>query len=166
MLRRACVVRASDGVVGYYVHNSYVHNFGRTAAAVALEAPGALGTAREAIAELGQKLAMHAVAAAPQYLSRASVPAVKIAEESDVIRAQLATSKKGADVIDKIMAGKLGKFYEEACLLDQTYVLEDVGKVSTLVATRAKELETEIVVTGFARYHLGGTVQDSPPDGR
>lgn len=146
------------GVVAHYVHNSYVPGFGRTAAAIALEAPGASEPSQHAaIAELGQRLAMHVVAAAPQYLSRECVPAAKLAEEADVIRSQLAGTKKSAEVIEKITSGKLGKFFEEACLLEQSYVLDDSGKVSKLVAARAKELGTPITVKGFVRYHLGGS---------
>lgn len=148
------------GVVSHYVHNSYVPGFGRTAAAVALEAPGASQPAqREAIAELGQKLAMHVVAAAPAYLSRECVPASKLAEEADVIRSQLAGSKKSAEVIEKITSGKLAKFFDEACLLEQNYVLDDSGKVSKLVAARAKEIGTPISVKGFVRYHLGSSAE-------
>lgn len=165
-LRRACTARLTPGVAGViarYVHNAYVPGLGRTVAAVVLEAPG-LSTGAggederatlEAISELGQKLAMHVVAAAPQYLSRASVPAARVAEEAEIIRSQLAGSNKGADVLEKIASGKLGKFYEEACLLEQSYALGDAGKVGQLVAARAKELGTHIEVKGFARYHLG-----------
>lgn len=157
VLRRACVVGSGSEIVSHYVHNAYAPGLGRTAAVVALSAPGAGEAARGALVELGQKLAMHIVAVAPQYLSRESVPAAKLEEESEVIRAQIAGSKKSPDVVAKIVAGKLGKFYEECVLLEQNYVLDDSGKVGKLVAARGKELGVDVTVAGFVRYHLGET---------
>jgi elongation factor Ts len=141
------------------VHNTYATDFGRTAAAVVLEAPGASESAREVLLDLGQKLAMHIVAASPQYLSRESVPADKVEEEAAVVRAQISAtmSKKPPEVIEKILNGKLAKFFDETVLLEQNYVLEDAGKVRALVAAQAKELGVDITVAGFVRYHLGAT---------
>ncbi|KAJ1631746.1 elongation factor Ts [Pavlovales sp. CCMP2436] len=156
LLRRACVLRATNGIVASYVHNTYAPGFGRTAAAVVLEAPGASAEALDTVSELGQKIAMHIVAASPLYLCREEVPAEKVEAEKEVIRAQAAVSKKSEAVVDKIVQGKLGKFFEDTVLLDQSYVLEpDAGNVGKLVSTWAKTHGVEVTVTGFVRYQLG-----------
>lgn len=162
LLRRACIIRSKRGVVAQYVHNSYSPGLGRTAAAVALEAPGASGSTLTAVAELGQKLAMHIVAAAPLYLERADVPALKVEAEAEVIRAQLAETKKPAGVLEKIVQGKLGKFYEDIVLMEQNFALDDSGKVRALVASRAKELGIDITVAGFVRFQLGESSTNQP----
>lgn len=162
MLRRGALLRAPSGHVAHYVHNVYTPNLGRIAAAVALEAEGGLSEgARPAVAELGQQLAMHVVAASPVYLDRASIPAEKIAEESAVFRAQLADSKKPPNVLDKIVEGKLAKWCSETVLLEQEFVLEQKGRVDKLVAAKARELGVKLRVAGYVRYSVGDSSTSS-----
>ena len=129
VLRRACVLVTppAGGVVCSYVHNTYAPGIGRTAAAVALRSDA---SDPDALRALGERIAMHITAASPMYLSREEVPEEAKQKEATILREQAKGSGKSEDVVNKMVAGRLNKFYQEMCLLDQTYLIED--KVSRL----------------------------------
>ena len=154
VLRRACAlpVPAEGGVVTSYVHNTYAPGLGRTAAAVALRSQ-ADPTALQA---LGTNLAMHIVAAAPRYLSRDEVDAAVLDRERDLLTEQAAASGKPAATIEKMVEGRLGKFYKEVVLLEQEYIVEDkAGDVRKVLKKASADLGAEVSLEGFVRYHVG-----------
>ena len=159
VLRRACVLRAAcaeTGEVASYVHNAYAPAVGRTAAAVALRGGSADGGAREALRALGQRLAMHVVAASPLYLDKQSVPAEAIARERDILEQQARDSGKPESVVEKMVEGRLRKFYAEVCLLEQDYVVDDgAGSVAKVLRAAASELGGPVELDGFVRFHVG-----------
>jgi len=154
VLRRACVlpIPAEGGVVTSYVHNAYAPGLGRTVAAVALRSqadPAALQA-------LGTNLAMHIVAAAPRYLSRGQVDQAHLDRERSVLTEQAAVSGKPAATIEKMVEGRLGKFYKEVVLLEQEYIVEDkAGDVSKVLKKASTDLGAEVTLEGFVRYHVG-----------
>jgi len=154
VLRRACAlpIPAEGGVVTSYVHNAYAPGLGRTVAAVALRSqadPAALQA-------LGTNLAMHIVAAAPRYLSRAEVDEAVLDRERSVLSEQAAASGKPAATIAKMVEGRLGKFYKEVVLLEQEYIVEDkAGDVSKVLKKASADLGAEVTLEGFVRYQLG-----------
>ena len=155
VLRRACLLRNPDegGVVASYVHNAYAPGVGRTAAAVVLRS-NATDTA--ALRTLGEQLSMHVVAATPRFLDRSSVDEAAVARERDILAEQAKASGKAEDVIAKMVEGRLKKFYGEACLLEQTYLIEEnAGTVAKVLAAAGTSLGAPVTIEGFVRFHVG-----------
>jgi elongation factor Ts len=158
---RAAKLQVGNGVVGCYVHNKLKAGVGDNAALVAIEA--ASYVSQNALEEFSRKLAMHVVAARPKFLSKQSVPKEVIEKEKQILLEQMKElQNKPPAILDKILSGKLGKFYEETCLLEQVYILDDVdgdsdkGKrtISDIVAEKSKELGTELHVSSFVRLRV------------
>ena len=158
---RAAKLQVDNGVVGCYVHNKLKAGVGDNAALVAIEAVS--DVSQNALEEFSRKLAMHVVAARPKFLSKQSVPKEVIEKEKQILLEQMKElQNKPPAILDKILSGKLGKFYEETCLLEQVYILDDVdgdsdkGKrtISDIVAEKSKELGTELHVSSFVRLRV------------
>ena len=107
------------------------------------------------ITELGHDVCMQIAAMHPQYLNRESVPADVIAHEKEILMAQTVNEGKPANVAEKIVNGRINKFYEENCLLDQAFVKENKLSVAKHVEAKAKELGGSIQIVKFARYEKG-----------
>lgn len=156
VVRRATLLRApaaGGGVVSSYVHNTYAPGVGRTAAALVLKSEAA---DVDALQTLGERLAMHIVAASPQFLDRGSVDAAAIARERDILLEQARASGKPDSVIEKMVDGRLKKFYGEVCLLEQTYLIEENGgAVAKVLEAAGKELGAPVEVAAFVRFHVG-----------
>jgi len=104
---------------------------------------------------LGRQLAMHVAAANPQYLDVASVPAAALDREREVLRSQALESGKAAGIVDRMVEGRLRKFYEESVLLDQVYVIDGESRVGKVVEAAAQEARTPIAIAAFVRFALG-----------
>ncbi len=98
---------------------------------------------------------MHVAAANPDYLDVASVDPAALERERDVLREQARASGKPEAIIDKMVEGRLRKFYEEVVLLEQTYVIDGESRIGKVIEAAAKELGTPVRVAGFARFALG-----------
>ncbi|MEO5340087.1 MAG: translation elongation factor Ts [Magnetococcus sp. MYC-9] len=155
-LRRLVRLSVSQGVVV-----SYIHMEGKIGVLVGLESPC---PNQEALAELGKKLAMHVAASAPPWLNREAVPAEALERERTILAEQARSSGKPESIIDKMVLGRLDKFYGESCLLEQPFVMDPDQKVTAVVAAKARELATTIAVTGFVRYVLGEGIQKKEED--
>jgi elongation factor Ts len=121
---------------------SYLHMGGKIGVLVELSA--------SADGETAKDVAMQVAAAEPRYVSREAVPAEIVKEELEIAKAQAASSGKPAHVIDKIAEGKLGKFYEQVCLVDQPFVKEPERKVSEMLTARGG-----VIVKSFLRFKVG-----------
>lgn len=155
--RRAFLLETS-GALGTYLHTSPAPGLGRIGALVALEAADGspLGAdAAAAAAELGRKLAMHVVAAKPTFLDRAGVAPEALEAEKAVLTEQAASSGKPPAIVEKMVAGRLGKFYEEVCLLEQKFVMDDSKTVGKVVAEAGKELGVDLKLTKYVRVAVG-----------
>ncbi len=104
---------------------------------------------------LGKELTMQIAAACPLCVRREDLPAELVEKERSIYRAQAAETKKPAAVIDKIVEGKLEKFYHDACLLDQPYIKNDQETVADLLTATVAKLGENIVVRRFCRFQLG-----------
>ena len=154
VLRRAARLEVSKGTVASYMHNSLAPGLGKIGVLVALESEAAA----DALAALGRQLAMHVAAANPQYLESTAVPGAALDRERDVLREQALASGKSVDVVDKMVEGRLRKFYEETVLLDQVFFGPDSdgkSRVRQVVEAAAKKAGSPIKVTGFVRMQLG-----------
>ena len=140
---------------------------GKTAAAVALHSDAAGSEeGKEQLRALGQKLAMHVVAAQPQYLDSSSVDAAFMQGERDIEQAKAAASGKPADVIDKMVEGRLRKRFSEVCLLEQPYVIdESAGSVGKVLKAAGKELGHAVTVGGFVRWQVGEGMGEEEEEG-
>jgi elongation factor Ts len=151
VLRRAQRLAVENGVVVSYVHNALAAGLGKIGVLVALESTGDAGK----LAGVGKQLAMHVAAAKPDYLDIASVDKSALARERDVLREQARASGKPDAIIDKMVEGRLRKFYEEVVLLEQVYVIDGETRISKVIEAAAKELGAPVTVTGFVRFTLG-----------
>jgi elongation factor Ts len=105
--------------------------------------------------DLVRNLAMQAAAAGAEYLRREDVPAERIERERAIFAAQLEGQGKPAAIVDKIVTGKLDKFYSEVCLLEQPYIRDDKKTVGDLLAEAAAKTGENLVVRRFSRFRLG-----------
>jgi len=150
-LRRVRRLEVKHGAVLGYVHNALALGLGKIGVLVALESTGD----GEKLAALGKQLAMHVAAARPDYLDITSVDKAALERERDVLREQSRASGKPEAIIEKMVEGRLRKFYEEVVLLEQTYVVDGESRVTKVIEASAKELGTPVKVAGFARFALG-----------
>ena len=149
--------------------STYIHGKGSIGVIVAFDADEAAKKA-EGFAEMKKNVALHvaAVSAVP-YLSRESVPASVVSEEMEILKAQMANDPKFANkpaaAIEKIVQGKLGKFYETNCLLEQEYVkAENKENVAQYIANASKEFGGSISIRSFIRYEKGEGLQKREED--
>ncbi|MBQ9736438.1 MAG: elongation factor Ts [Clostridia bacterium] len=153
-MRRFLIV---DGIV-----STYVHGIGATGVIVKFDTDAAIA-AKPEFAEFAKNIALQVAAMSCQYVDKDSVPASVIAEEKEIILKQMEQdpkmANKPAKVLEGIVMGKLGKFYEANCLVEQAYVKEDNMKVGKYVADTAKALGGDIKVVAFHRYDKGEGLQ-------
>jgi elongation factor Ts len=159
-IRRMARLHVPHGVVAAYVHNAAAPNLGKIGVLVALEAT----TGADHLAGVGRQLAMHVAAAKPQYLDIASGPAADLARERDVLKEQAKASGKPDAVIEKMVEGRLRKFYEETVLNEQIFVIDNETKVAKVLDAAAKEIGAPVKIAGFERLVLGEGVEKEQAD--
>jgi elongation factor Ts len=160
VLRRAKRLSTTEGAVLSYVHNALGPGIGKIGVLVTL----ASSAAAERLAELGKQLAMHIAAASPLYLDIASVPQDALDRERSVLREQARATGKPDSVVDRMVEGRLRKFYEEFVLLEQIFVVDQESKISTVVEQASKAAGASIRVVSFARFALGEGVDRQRTD--
>lgn len=136
---------------------SYIHLAGRVGVLVELGCEQAATVATEAFKDLAKDLTLHVAASSPVCVGREDIPAEKVEAEKEVYRGQVQEQMKGKpeNVIEKIIEGKLGKFYSTACLLEQGFVKEPDSSIADLLAKVGKQLGDTLVVRRFARFAVG-----------
>ena len=157
-LRRARRLEVKNGIVVSYVHGPLAPGLGKIGVLVALESTGDHGK----LAPVGRDLAMHVAAANPQFLDVASVDKAALERERDVLREQARASGKPDNFVEKMVEGRLRKFYEDVVLLEQTYVRDQESRVKLVVDAAAKEVGAPVRVTGFVRFALGEGIAKEP----
>jgi elongation factor Ts len=141
---------AKEGIV-----ESYIHAGGRIGALVELNCETDFVARTEDFQALAKELALHIAAANPLYVSREDVPQEVVAKEQEIYKEQAAGSGKPEDVINKMIEGKLEKYYEEACLLEQPFVKDGSKKISDLIAESTAKMGENVQVRRFSRFMLG-----------
>jgi elongation factor Ts len=159
-LRRVRRLEVAKGVVVSYVHNALVAGLGKIGVLVALDSAGDVGK----LAALGKQLAMHVAAANPQFLAIADVDAASLDRERDVLREQAKASGKPDAIIDKMVEGRLRKYYEEVVLLEQVFVVDGETRIAKVVEAAAKEAGAPIKIAAFARFALGEGIEKEQAD--
>jgi elongation factor Ts len=159
-LRRAAALVVSPGVVASYVHNAVAEGLGKIGVLVALQSEAD----PEALSALGRQIAMHVAAAAPRALSVDELDAETVDKERNILKEQALASGKPAEIVDKMVEGRLRKFYEEVVLLNQTYVIDGESKVSKVLEQAGKDLGAPVEIAGFVRFQLGEGVERKEDD--
>ena len=133
---------------------AYVHANGRVASMVALACETDFVARTDDFKTLAHEIALQIAASAPQYLSPEEIPAEVVAKEEEIYREQLLKEGKPAAMIDKIMEGKLQKFYSEVCLLKQVYVKDDKKTIEQLVTEAVGKMGEKIKIVRFVYFTL------------
>ncbi|HTK31118.1 MAG TPA: translation elongation factor Ts [Candidatus Saccharimonadaceae bacterium] len=141
---------ASEGLV-----EAYIHPGNRVGVLIEVNCETDFVARTPQFGELVRNLAMQAAAAGAEYVRREDVPAERVAKEREIFAAQLAQEKKPANIIDKIVDGKLNKFFSEVCLLEQPYIKDDKVTVGDLVREAGSKTGENLVVRRFTRFRLG-----------
>lgn len=159
-LRRVTRLKVNNGVVCSYVHGAIAPNMGKIGVLVALESKAD----ETKLLELGKKIAMHIAAAFPQALNIQDLDASLLEREKAILSDQARASGRPEEIIEKMVEGRLRKYYEEVVLLEQTYVIDGSTKIKEVVEQTAKELGQPIQVIGFVRYALGEGIEKVQTD--
>src|ERR1700732_4955397 len=160
VLRRTERLAVGKGLVASYVHNSLAPGLGKIGVLVALESEAG----GEAIETLGRQLAMHVAAANPQYLDTSGVSGSALDRERAVLREQAKGSGKTEAIVERMVEGRLRKFYEEVVLLEQVFVIDGESRVGKVVEAAAKAAGKSIRVVAFARFALGEGIERPTSD--
>jgi len=139
-----------EGMVG-----SYIHLNGKIGVLVEVNCESDFVSRNKEFGELVKNIAMHIAAADPQYVSSEEIPEEVLDQEKEIIRDQFKDSGKPPEIVEKIVQGKLGKFFEEVCLLDQPYIKDDKISVKELLTSHIAKFGENLIIRRFARFELG-----------
>ena len=162
-VRRTACLEVKDGVIAAYVHNQVsaeAPDKGKIGVIVALESTGDV----EKLKAFGKQLAMHISWSAPQAIDAADVDPEALARERNVLAEQARESGKPENIIEKMLEGRLRKYYEEICLLEQTFVIDGETKVRKVLEQISQDVGAPVKITGFRRFQLGEGVQRKEGD--
>ncbi|MGZ9033727.1 MAG: translation elongation factor Ts, partial [Rhodospirillales bacterium] len=159
-LRRAAVVSVEHGCVASYMHASQASGLGRIGVLVGI---GGLDPS-PALEALGKQLAMHVAAANPQAIARANVDPKALERERNILSEQALASGKPPQIVEKMVEGRLSKYFEEVCLLEQAFVIDPERRVGKVLEAAGKDLGGPITVTGFVRFALGEGIEKKEED--
>ena len=153
-----------QGLIGTYVHAG-----GQLGVLVEVNCESDFVACTEDFKELVHDLAMHIAAADPRYISKDDVPGAALDKEREIQRGRALFEGKPPNVVDRIVEGRMGKFYEEVCLLEQPFVKEATLTVGQLIKTKIAKLKENITVSRFIRYKVGDVAAveaggEGPPD--
>jgi elongation factor Ts len=153
-----------QGLIG-----SYIHSGGQLGVVVEVNCESDFVARTEDFQELVHDIAMHIAAADPKFIRKEDVPGEALEKERDILRGRSDLAGKPANVIDRIVEGRLSKFYEEVCLLEQPFVKEGTLTVGQLIKTKISKLGENIAVSRFTRYKVGDIAAveagaEGPPD--
>ncbi|HEU4635947.1 MAG TPA: translation elongation factor Ts [Edaphobacter sp.] len=140
----------NEGSVGTYIHAG-----GKIGVLVELNCESDFVARTPDFQELLRDIAMHIAAADPRYVRREDVTPEDIEREKEIYRAQAAASGKPANIIEKMLEGKMGKFYEEVCLVDQPFIKDQAQTIAQIISARVAKLGENISVRRFARFKVG-----------
>jgi elongation factor Ts len=159
-VRRAVMLAVDPGVVATYVHNAAGPELGKIGVLVALKS-----TADKAkLGALGRQIAMHIAAASPIALTPEHIPADVIAREKAIHADSARQSGKPENVIEKMIEGRMRKYYEEVVLLQQTYVIDQETKIEKVLEKASKDLGAPVVIEGFVRFQVGEGIEKADSD--
>ena len=153
-------VEVANGTIVSYVHNATATGLGRIGVLVALES-----TADEvALVDLGKQIAMHIAATAPASLSVEDLDIEAVAREREVLIEQAKSSGKPQEIAEKMVEGRMKKYYQEVVLLEQTSVIDGETRIADVIANAERGAGADIALTAFVRFNLGEGVEKEESD--
>lgn len=159
-LRRVKRLTVDHGVVATYVHSATAPGLGRIGVLVALESKGDVTK----LQDLGKKIAMHIAAASPLSLDIASLDPAALERERAVLVEQARASGRPEEVIQKMVEGRVRKFFEEVVLLEQLFVIDGKTRIADVIAQFSKEIGTSVTLKAFARFAIGEGIEKQESD--
>ncbi len=167
LLRKKGIAKAAkraDKVTAEGVVGSYIHGAGKIGVLVEVNCETDFVAKNESFQMLVADLAKHIAAAAPQYVSRDQVAADVLEREKSVYRDQLVNEGKPAEMVEKILEGKLNKFYSEICLLEQAYIKDEDKTIEQLLTEKTMEIGEKVTVRRFSRFVVGEGIEKKQVD--
>lgn len=159
-LRRAAALSVKDGVVATYIHNTAADGLGKIGVLVALESSGD----KSRLNDLGRKIAMHVASMKPLATTTADLDPAVVEKERQILTAQAAESGKPANVIEKMVEGRIRKFYQESVLVEQAFVMDPDTTVGKFVEKHVAELKAPITLKGFVKFEVGEGIEKAATD--
>ena len=159
-LRRAAALQVEKGFVSEYVHNKVSDGLGKIGVLVALESEAT----PDQLSQLGRNLAMHICSADPQSIDVESLDPRTVERERKILLDQALESGKNDDIIQKMVEGRIQKFYQESVLLEQSYVLDTEKTVAEAIKEVSVDIGSDIVIKGYVRYNLGEGLEGKEDD--
>ncbi|MEA1938585.1 MAG: translation elongation factor Ts [Pseudomonadota bacterium] len=160
ILRRVARIEVEEGIVGSYMHARLDQDVGKIGVIVGLKSGGDA----DKLAGLGKHLAMHVAASRPESVTIDQLDQVHIARERDILAEQARASGKPEAIVEKIVDGRLRKYYEEVVLLEQIYVIDQDNKVAKAVEDAARDCGAPVEIVAFERFTLGEGVEKEESD--
>ena len=159
-LRRMEKVSVSSGSVVSYMHNATADGLGRIGVLVALESTASA----DVLTGLGKQIAMHIAATSPASLSVADLDAEMVARERDVLIEQAKASGKPQEIAEKMVEGRMKKYYQEVVLLEQTSVIDGETRIEDVIIKAGKDAGADIALKAFVRFNLGEGIEREESD--
>ena len=159
-LRRCAVLTVNSGIVATYIHGASAPDLGRIAVLVALESSGD----EAKLTQLGKQVAMHIAAAQPQALSIEDLDQAVVERERNILIEQARESGKPEEIIEKMIVGRMRKYYEEVVLLEQVFVVDGENKLAKVIENAAGDIGAEVRIAGFVRFALGEGIEKKTSD--
>lgn len=146
---------AKEGIIEMYAHPG-----NRVGVMLELNCETDFVARNEQFRDLAHNLALHIAAAAPRYLNKEDVPTQELDRETSVLKAQALAEGKPEAVIEKVISGRIAKFYEEMCLMEQPFIKDEKVKIKEMMTDAISSTGENIIVRRFARYELGEALED------
>ena len=159
-VRRSQSLSVKEGVVASYIHNAVAPGLGKIAVLVGLETTGDT----DAAADFGRQVAMHIAAINPLALTEADMDADVVARERDVYSEQARESGKPDNIVEKMVDGRMRKFFQESVLLSQTFVVDGENTVAKAAELAAESVGAPVTISGFVRFELGEGIEKKVED--
>ena len=159
-LRRTVVLSTPAGVVGDYIHMPTAQGLGRLGVLVAVQSDAPA----DSLERPAHELAMHIAAASPQAVSQDALDQTMVERERSVLAEQARAEGKPEKIIEKMIEGRLRKFFEEVVLLEQVWVIDGETRVKAVLESLSGTLDTPVAVSGFVRYQLGEGIERESTD--
>ena len=159
-LRRMAKLTVKDGVVATYIHNAAAPGMGKIGVLVALESTGD----KDKLAALGKNIAMHVAATNPLALNVDDLDADVVAKERKALSDEALESGKPAAIVDKMVDGRMVKFFKESVLMTQIFVMDGERSIEQVIADEAKAIGADITMTGYVRMGVGDGIEKKEED--
>ena len=158
--RRMAKLTVSEGVVAGYIHNSVAAGMGKIGVLVALESSGD----KTKLEDLAKKIAMHVAATSPLALSVDDLDPAVVQKERDMLKAEALESGKPEAIVDKMVEGRMTKFFKESVLMTQVFVMDGERSIAKVIEDEAAALGTDVKMTGYVRMGLGEGIEKKEED--